>query len=56
VLNSYAQPRPVSPNYLTVSNDLQVMLSEVFANTKSPAAALSSEAPQIKSDASSTPS
>jgi hypothetical protein len=28
------------------------MLSEVFANTKAPAAAISSEAAQIKSDAS----
>jgi maltose-binding protein MalE len=55
-LNSFSQPRPVNPNYLTVSNDLQVMLSEVFANTKSPAAAISSEAAQIKSDASATPS
>jgi multiple sugar transport system substrate-binding protein len=55
-LNTYSQPRPVNPNYLTVSNDLQVMLSEVFANTKSPAAAISSEAAQIKSDASATPS
>jgi multiple sugar transport system substrate-binding protein len=56
VLNGYAQPRPVSPNYLAVSNDLQVMLSEVFANSKSAAAALSSEAPTIKKDANSTPS
>ena len=55
-LNSFSQPRPVNPNYLTVSNDLQVMLSEVFANTKSPAAAISSEAAQVKSDASATPS
>ena len=54
-LNKVAMPRPVNPNYLTVSNDLQVMLSEVFANTKSPAAALGSEAAQIKSDASATP-
>jgi multiple sugar transport system substrate-binding protein len=56
VLNGFAQPRPVNPNYLTVSNDLQVMLSEVFANTKSPAAAISSEAAQIKSDASANSS
>src|SRR3984957_5702384 len=55
-LNSFSTPRPVNPNYLTVSNDLQVMLSEVFANTKSPAAAISSEAAQVKSDASATPS
>jgi multiple sugar transport system substrate-binding protein len=54
-LNSYSQPRPVNPNYLTVSNDLQVMLSEVLANTKSPSAAISSEAAQIKSDANATP-
>jgi multiple sugar transport system substrate-binding protein len=55
-LNSFAQPRPVNPNYLTVSNDLQVMLSEVFANTKSPAAAISSESAQIKTDSSANPS
>jgi multiple sugar transport system substrate-binding protein len=55
-LNSFSQPRPVNPNYLTVSNDLQVMLSEVFANSKTPAAAISAEAPTIKSDASATPS
>jgi trehalose/maltose transport system substrate-binding protein len=54
-LNNYSAPRPVSPNYLQVSNDLQVMLSEVFANTKQPAAALSSSAPTIKSDASASP-
>jgi multiple sugar transport system substrate-binding protein len=54
-LNSFSQPRPVNPNYLIVSNDLQIMLSEVFANTKPPAAAMAAEAPQIKSDASATP-
>jgi len=56
VLNGFSQPRPVSPNYLQVSTDLQVMLSEVFANTKSPAAAIKAAAPTIKSDASATPS
>jgi hypothetical protein len=56
ILNFYAQPRPVSPNYLQVSNDLQIMLSEVFANTMSPAAAISSEAPVIMRDANATPS
>jgi multiple sugar transport system substrate-binding protein len=56
VLNSYSAPRPVSPNYLQVSTDLQVMLSEVFANTKSPAAAISAAAPGVKSDANATPS
>ncbi|HEV2373768.1 MAG TPA: extracellular solute-binding protein [Streptosporangiaceae bacterium] len=55
VLNSYSQPRPVTPNYLTVSNDLQVMLSEAFANSMSPAAAVKSEAPTIKTDAAATP-
>src|ERR1700722_7017549 len=54
-LNNYSQPRPVSPNYLTVSNDLQVMLSEVFANTKSPAAAIAAAAPTVKTDANATP-
>src|SRR6202042_1428821 len=54
-LNNYSAPRPVSPNYLQVSNDLQVMLSEVFANTKPPAAALSSSAPTVKSDAAASP-
>ena len=54
-LNNYSAPRPVSPNYLQVSNDLQVMLSEVFANTKSPAAALAAAAPTIKNDAGATP-
>jgi trehalose/maltose transport system substrate-binding protein len=54
-LNNFSAPRPVSPNYLQVSTDLQVMLSEVFANTKPPATALSTEAPTIKSDASASP-
>ncbi len=56
VLNAYSVPRPVSPNYLQVSTDLQVMLSEVFANTKTPAAAISAAAPTVKSDANATPS
>jgi len=56
VLNGFSAPRPVSPNYLQVSTDLQVMLSEVFANTKSPAAAISAAAPGVKSDANATPS
>jgi multiple sugar transport system substrate-binding protein len=55
-LNGFSQPRPVSPNYLQVSTDLQVMLSEVFANTKSPAAAIAAAAPTIKTDANATPS
>lgn len=56
VLNGYSAPRPVSPNYLQVSTDLQVMLSEVFANTKTAAAAISAAAPTVKSDANATPS
>ncbi|HYZ55409.1 MAG TPA: extracellular solute-binding protein [Streptosporangiaceae bacterium] len=56
-LNNYSAPRPVSPNYLTVSNDLQVMLSSVYAASSSsaPAAALKAAAPAIKKDASATP-
>ncbi|HEY3943556.1 MAG TPA: extracellular solute-binding protein [Acidimicrobiales bacterium] len=50
-LNSAAQPRPVSPNYLQISTDLQSMLSSVFANS-SPSAALKSAAPAVKADAS----
>ncbi|HET9719582.1 MAG TPA: extracellular solute-binding protein [Solirubrobacteraceae bacterium] len=49
VLNKYAQPRPVSPNYLQISTDLQNAFSAVFSNTTSPASALSSAASQIKS-------
>ncbi len=55
VLNGFSQPRPVSPNYLQVSTDLQVMLSSVFANTQSPAAAIAAAAPTVKSDAKATP-
>jgi ABC-type glycerol-3-phosphate transport system substrate-binding protein len=51
-LNSYSQPRPVNPNYLQISTDLQTMLSSVFANESQPASALSSAASQVKSDAS----
>ena len=55
VLNGFAQPRPVSPNYLQISSDLQVMLSSVFANTKPAAAAIRAAAPTVKSDANATP-
>jgi multiple sugar transport system substrate-binding protein len=55
-LNTYSQPRPVNPNYLQVSSDLQDMISSVYANTESPAAAFASEAPTVKSDANATPS
>ena len=40
-LISDAQPRPVNPDYLTVSRDLQVMLGQVFAQR----AALSRRSP-----------
>lgn len=53
-LNKYAQPRPVSPNYLQISSDLQTMLSEVFSNLVKPAAALSQTAPIVKADAAGT--
>jgi len=46
VLNRYAQPRPVSPNYLKISSYLQTALSSVFANIASPSAALHSAASQ----------
>jgi multiple sugar transport system substrate-binding protein len=38
VLNGYAQPRPVSPNYLQISVDLQTAFSSVFANISPPSA------------------
>ena len=49
ILNGYAQPRPVSPNYLQISVDLQNAFSSVFANISSPASAMSSAASQISS-------
>ncbi|HET9074456.1 MAG TPA: extracellular solute-binding protein [Solirubrobacteraceae bacterium] len=49
VLNEHAQPRPVSPNYLQASQDLQVAFSSVYANSGSPASALQSAASQVKS-------
>jgi multiple sugar transport system substrate-binding protein len=48
VLNGYAQPRPVSPNYLQISTDLQDAFSAVFSNSTSASSALSSAASQIK--------
>lgn len=57
-LNGYAVPRPVTPNYLTVSSDLQTMLSGVYASSSSsaPAAALKAAAASIRSAANATPS
>jgi multiple sugar transport system substrate-binding protein len=56
-LNQYSAPRPVTPNYLTVSNDLQVLMSSVYASSSSTAAAeaLAAGAASIKQAASATP-
>jgi multiple sugar transport system substrate-binding protein len=48
-LNQYAQPRPVSPQYLQISDVLQTALSSVFANSSSASSALGSAAGQISS-------
>lgn len=48
-LNGFAQPRPVSPQYLQISVDLQNAFSSVFSNISQPSAALSSAASQISS-------
>ena len=49
-LSSYAQPRPVNADYLTVSHDLQVMLAQVFAHASSPTAALSGAERAVRKD------
>lgn len=56
-LNQYAAPRPVTPNYLKVSSDLQTLFSSVYANSSpgAAAAAFSAGASAIKSDAAATP-
>jgi multiple sugar transport system substrate-binding protein len=56
-LNGYAAPRPVSPNYLAVSADLQTLFSSVYAAPASGAAAsaFAAAAAGIKSDANATP-
>jgi multiple sugar transport system substrate-binding protein len=56
-LNNYAAARPVSPNYLAVSADLQTLFSSVYANPASSAAssAFAAGAASIKSDANATP-
>ncbi|HWD09724.1 MAG TPA: extracellular solute-binding protein [Actinomycetota bacterium] len=53
-LNKDAQARPVNPNYLQVSTDLQTMFSAVYANQQQPAAALSATATKVKADANAT--
>ena len=56
-LNGYAAPRPVNPNYLSVSADLQTLFSSVCANSAAnvAASAFSSGAATIKSDATAAP-
>ncbi|HLX48209.1 MAG TPA: extracellular solute-binding protein [Streptosporangiaceae bacterium] len=56
-LNGYAAPRPVNPNYLTVSNDLQTLFSSVYAASSPSAAsqALKAGASAISKAASATP-
>lgn len=44
VLNQYAQPRPVTPNYLQISTYLQDAISAVLANSESAQSALSGAA------------
>jgi trehalose/maltose transport system substrate-binding protein len=55
-LNNYSAPRPVNPNYLTISDDLQVLLSQVYATPSSSAAsaALAAGAGAIKQAAATT--
>jgi len=48
-LNNYAQPRPVSPKYLQISESLQDAFSSVFANSASPKGALEEAASRVKS-------
>jgi multiple sugar transport system substrate-binding protein len=56
-LNGYAAPRPVSPNYLTVSADLQTLFSSVYASPSPSAAssAFAAGADGIKAAANATP-
>jgi multiple sugar transport system substrate-binding protein len=56
-LNNYSAPRPVTPNYLQVSSDLQTLFSSVYANASPNAAsaAFAAGAASIKSDAAATP-
>ena len=56
-LNNYSAPRPVNPNYLAVSADLQTLFSWVYANSSANAAsaAFAAGAASIKSDAAATP-
>ncbi|HEY1688256.1 MAG TPA: ABC transporter substrate-binding protein [Solirubrobacteraceae bacterium] len=48
-LNGYAQPRPVSPKYLEISEFLQNAFSSVYANSASPKSALEEAASRVES-------
>jgi trehalose/maltose transport system substrate-binding protein len=48
-LNGYAQPRPVSPQYLQISEFLQDAFSSVYANSTSAKSALEEAASRIES-------
>jgi multiple sugar transport system substrate-binding protein len=50
-LNKYSQPRPVNPNYLQISSDLQTMFSSVISKLNKPDAALAQTAPIVKAAA-----
>ena len=56
-LNNYSAARPVNPNYLAVSADLQTLFSAVYANSSANAAsqAFASQAATIKQAANATP-
>src|ERR1700743_371173 len=56
-LNNYSAPRPVTPNYLQVSTDLQTLFSSVYANSSANAAsaAFAAGAGSIKSCTGHTP-
>ncbi|MHB1537827.1 MAG: extracellular solute-binding protein [Solirubrobacteraceae bacterium] len=47
-LNGYAQPRPVSPKYLQISEYLQDAFSSVFANSATPSSALKEAGERVK--------
>lgn len=49
ILNGFAQPRPVTPNYLQISEFLQDGFSSVFANTTSASSALKEAASRVES-------
>jgi multiple sugar transport system substrate-binding protein len=48
-LNGYAQPRPVNPQYLQISEFLQDAFSSVYANSTTPKSALEEAASRVES-------